>query len=397
MSKSRAIAEDDFYLRLPLIRDFSAGLEEGIRPVPQDWYIAITDIVDSTKAIESGKYKQVNVSGALPIIALARMYNSLKRPFVFGGDGMTFLIDGNHYEEAKTILSRTIRDTRIFFGLHLRAALIPMSEIYRRGGSLALSKHAVSEQYTQAFFHGSGIQMAEEMLKLPGDQDAAFQISGAEDSEAVNYKGFTCRWADIPGSSEVTAALIVEGRNGMPASRVIQIIESVLGDSSSYHPLRVENMKMGGAGSEWNLTPLVMSRGKKSPAYFLRAVISWVEIQLAKLVVALNIPVKQNIYQINKAREQNIANSDFRKYEGALKMIFSADESAVDALEKTLDGEVQAGRIFYGVHRSKEAHMTCIATLESGDDVHFIDATGGGYALAAAALKEQKVRMSTVS
>lgn len=392
MKKHYGIREDDYYLRLPLIKDFSAGLEEGIRPVPQDWYIAITDIVDSTKAIEAGKYKQVNVSGALPIIALARMYDSLKRPFVFGGDGMTFLIDGDHYEEAQAILSRTIRDVQVFFGLHLRAALIPMSEIYRRGGSLALSKHQVSEHYTQAFFHGSGIRMAEDMLKSPGEEDAAFIIEAAKDSRSVNYKGFTCRWADIPGSSDVTAALIVEGRNGMPAAEVIRLIESVLGDSSSYHPLKVENMNMGGSRSDWSLTPLVMSRGRKSPAYFFRAAIAWVEIQLAKIAMALKLPLKQDIYQMNRLREQNIANSDFRKYEGALKMIFSADESAVDALEQALDKEVQAGRIFYGVHRSEEAHMTCIATLESGDDVHFIDATGGGYALAAAALKKQKAR-----
>jgi hypothetical protein len=32
--------------------------------VASDWYVVITDIVGSTKAIELGKYKAVNIIGA---------------------------------------------------------------------------------------------------------------------------------------------------------------------------------------------------------------------------------------------------------------------------------------------------------------------------------------------
>jgi hypothetical protein len=52
------------------------------------WAVATTDVRNSTIAIEQGLYRNVNVAGAVSIMALGRVFASLSLPFVFGGDGI---------------------------------------------------------------------------------------------------------------------------------------------------------------------------------------------------------------------------------------------------------------------------------------------------------------------
>jgi len=60
-----------FYAELPVLDNFLDITDSrSFMPVPSDWYVVITDIVGSTKAIESGKYKAVNLIGACSIVAV---------------------------------------------------------------------------------------------------------------------------------------------------------------------------------------------------------------------------------------------------------------------------------------------------------------------------------------
>ncbi len=390
MSKYNTTAQSyrDFYDELPEINSFAGGLQGKSAALPHDWYVVMTDVVSSTQAIENGRYKTVNIAGALPIIAIARIYGTLKRPFVFGGDGMTFLVDPQHIDEVRLVLSRVLRDIGDLYGLEMRAAAIPASQLHMRDAQLMISKVRVSSQYVQAFFHGGGILMAEEMLK--GDQGESYAIAPATDRETVNYDGFTCRWADVPSHTGITAAIIVEPRGDQDPMEILGIMEEVLGADGDYHPLRIDNMRMGGAKSAWTAPFLAKSHGRKNLAYFIMAAWGWFEIFVARIMYTLGIPLQYGIYNLGKAREQNIENSDFRKYEGALKMIVALDDSQLEDLRARLEKKRLAGSVFYGIHTSAEAHMTCIATVEAGDDVHFIDASNGGYALAARELKNQK-------
>jgi hypothetical protein len=47
--------------------------------------------------------------------------------------------------------------------------------------------------------------------------------------------------------------------------------------------------------------------------------------------------------------------------------------------------------LVYGLHVSKHALMTCLVFDRFGKQVHFVDGSGGGYALAAKQMKEQLV------
>ena len=51
--------------------DFARALEDtSYKPVPENWLIAIGDVVGSTPAIAAGRYKDVNLAGAATIAAI---------------------------------------------------------------------------------------------------------------------------------------------------------------------------------------------------------------------------------------------------------------------------------------------------------------------------------------
>ena len=79
----------DFYDSLPIFEEFANVVDPAqYRPLPEDWLIGLTDVVSSTKAIESGRYKAVNTAGASVIAAVSNALESRTFPFAFGGDGV---------------------------------------------------------------------------------------------------------------------------------------------------------------------------------------------------------------------------------------------------------------------------------------------------------------------
>ncbi len=78
----------DFYAGLAIVNGFGRITDTSVyRPVPDGWLIALTDIVDSTRAIGDGRYKVVNTAGAAMIAAIANALPGRDIPSVFGGDG----------------------------------------------------------------------------------------------------------------------------------------------------------------------------------------------------------------------------------------------------------------------------------------------------------------------
>lgn len=94
-----------FYANLPVLENFLDITDSrNFHSVPRDWYVIVTDIVNSTKAIESGRYKDVNLLGACSIIAVLNIASKIEIPFVFGGDGAALLIPPSLFLEAQQAL-----------------------------------------------------------------------------------------------------------------------------------------------------------------------------------------------------------------------------------------------------------------------------------------------------
>ena len=64
-------------------------------------------------------------------------------------------------------------------------------------------------------------------------------------------------------------------------------------------------------------------------------------------------------------------------------------ESQASQLQQFLEAENKLGNLAFGMHKSREALVTCIVRSFNGNHMHFVDGSDGGYALAARGLKKQ--------
>jgi hypothetical protein len=106
--------------------------------------------------------------------------------------------------------------------------------------------------------------------------------------------------------------------------------------------------------------------------------------------IAERFDIKLGPYDAPAYRQELRTNTDFRKYDGLLRLVLDVSPAQADAIEDYLAAEHAAGRLVYGTHRADAALMTCLVfSLEQSQHIHFIDGADGGFALAAQGFKKQ--------
>ena len=157
---------NNFYKNLKQIDDFSKIMQDSnYSLIPNDWYVIVSDIKNSTKAIENGMYKQVNFVAALTIIGILNIDKEEDFPYVFGGDGASLLIPPSLVEKSKKVLIEASKKAKEAFDLELRIGVISIKEIEKRGCFIEITKLQITNDYAQAIIRGNGLELAEELLK----------------------------------------------------------------------------------------------------------------------------------------------------------------------------------------------------------------------------------------
>ena len=84
---------DAFYGSIQPVENFEQLADStSYVPLPEGWSIVAADIKASTKAIEGGRYKEVNTVGVSVIAAVRNVLTPVEVPYVFGGDGAVLCI-----------------------------------------------------------------------------------------------------------------------------------------------------------------------------------------------------------------------------------------------------------------------------------------------------------------
>ena len=128
---------DQFYSELPLNKISVNQLvadKNKFFPVPDDWYVVITDIKSSTQAIKDGLHQVVNLVATGSVIAglnLSRKAN-ITIPFFFGGDGASLLVPASLVDPLMGALDEHRENTAKNFGLELRVGHLPVTKIYEK-------------------------------------------------------------------------------------------------------------------------------------------------------------------------------------------------------------------------------------------------------------------------
>jgi hypothetical protein len=384
---------ENFYQTLPSNPDFKTSFEKNnFAPVPDDWFILITDIAGSTKAISEGRYKDVNTAGGLTAIAVANVYGHMDFPFVFGGDGVTFLLPVQYLFPIRSAIADTIGKVKQIYGLELRAGIVPVQELYEKGAKLYVSKFTASPHYNQCSIYGDGLALAEKWIK--SGLDESFLVRETEKITSADFTGFTCRWQDIPSTKGEVASLILQpldqdyDKAAKIISRILNFIRTEFGEEADYHPISVNNLSTDD-GPYLRNEALAHSGGKKNIMYYLRLLRIWFEVIAVKLSMDFNLPLTSGHYELKRLKDYQVMSADFRKFDGTLKMVISGTSKNRIALEHYLDELSKEGKILYGLHVSNRSLMTCILKAGESQEVHFVDGADGGFALASKMLKEK--------
>lgn len=384
---------ENFYRRLQPIEKFQETfIGNSFEKVPEDWFVLITDISGSTKAIEEGRYKDVNTAGGLTAIAVANVYGHMDFPFVFGGDGVTFLLPVNLLFPIRSAIADTILQVKNTFGLVLKAGIVPVQELYAAGASLYVSKFRASEHYIQCSIFGDGLALAEKWIKE--QKDESFVVRETEKILPADFTGFTCRWKDIPsGRGEIVSLIVKPTPNDFSEStkiihRVLDFIKREFGEEAEYHPLGIETLELD--SGKYLRKEAEVHSGKKSGLRFFFAYLKIrIERAVMNFAIQFGIPIKSFHYDLSKLKEYQIKSSDFRKYDGTLKMVIDGTKVHRLALESFLDHLTEDGKLQYGIYVSDRSLMTCILKVGMSQEVHFVDGADGGFAMAAKVLKEK--------
>ncbi len=385
-----------FYRDLPVLQDFATIADvQTYQPVPDDWYVVITDVVGSTRAIEAGRYKQVNIAGGIAAMAISNALDDMEYPFVFGGDGITILVYSDWTDRVRDVLADTQKMVAEMFELHLRVGLVPVGDVRAAGFDIRVARVEISPYYSQAMIEGEGLDWAEEQIKATRAINPYLVPATHKAKHRADFSGFSCRWEDVKSPRGETLALIVKpqstevDRARATIQSVLQVIEDHLGDD--YHPLREDKLKPTLRANYLNNEIGVTSHRSSSVRRVLTRIRVYAEVSVLKLVLKLGLKtnIRVNGYELDKLPAENVRSADFRKFDNTLKMIVACTPSQREGLVAQFEQMYRAGQVFYGVHVSDRALTTCMMHEGSAREVHFVDAAGGGYALAAKQLKAQ--------
>eukprot|EP01034_Spumella_vulgaris_P001747 gene1747-2301_t len=136
----------NFYESLPVFTDFEGVTgDEYYRPVPRDWVLVMTDVKNSRKAIAAGKYKDVNKMGVATIVVARQVLCTEEFPFVFGGDGATFLIPPQYLQSVLDSLCDLKELSHRNFDLDLRVGHVAVAELLAEGATLEVARHELTQ------------------------------------------------------------------------------------------------------------------------------------------------------------------------------------------------------------------------------------------------------------
>ncbi len=376
----------DFYLSLPLVADFATALAaEVYRPLPDDWSVGLADIVGSTRAIIEGRYKTVNMLGAGVVAAVSNALGRRPFPFAFGGDGASFAVPAADADAAAKALVGMSAFARAEFDTDLRVAMIPVRGIRAAGRDVRVARYGASPHAAYAMFMGGGLAWFDEQVK-------AGEYALAPDPDArPDLTGLSCRWSVQHARRGVVLSLIVapRGHDARFAALVRDIVVMAEESDAAGRPVTIESIGIADPGPAIRLDPVVTRlSGVRRAGGLLRSATAY-----ALAAVLRGSMLKAGSFDMRTYLGDVAANADFRKFDDGLLMTLDCTEAFADALEKKL--AVAADYADYGAFRQEGAQITCFApTPGDRGHLHFVDGSGGGYAMAASAMKARRARAS---
>ncbi len=361
---------------------FERVVDAGVfTPIDRGSIVGLSDVVDSTDAVADGRYKAVNMAGAAVISAVMNALGHRRFPFVFGGDGASFVIGLGERDAAQRALADTAAWVASELGLTLRIALVPVVDILAAGEELNVARYAASPSASYAMFAGGGLTWAETQMK-----NGRYNLDASPADARPDLTGLSCRWTPIDSARGTILSLLVQRQrhetHAAFSALVLQVLAMLQPEGQSGgHPISKSSLHYRWPPEGFDLE--ARASGPAKSRWKLR-----LEMLLALVLFRTGWRLG-NFDPVHYVRQSGL-NTDFRKFDDGLRMTVDCSEATAQRVETLLAAAEAAGTVKFGTHRQAQALMTCIVPSVVADDhLHFVDGASGGYAMAAQRMKQK--------
>ncbi len=363
--------------------------------IPEDSFVIITDLKGSTKAIQGGRYKDVNTIGAATVIAILNACERKNVLFQFGGDGAFLVVPGKF----KPLVESALKGSKIMalesFEMDLRCGIIPYSELKKKNTFIKYSKFEVAQEAYLYNFMGPGISLAEEMIKNPATR-SLWDIQNNQDntgSALANFTGLECRWKPIQNRKGLFVSLIIKFSSDCSLEnreKTLKLINNTAGwDKNSRSVLRSQ-LKLAIRPKELLSESRIYSRGffAQIRAFFLASLSLLLGRALYRFKIKKLLPLSSSV-NWRHYFDSLLDRIDNRKFDNTLRVIFDCSHQDWLDLKEKLQVEQDQRNLFFGSHLSENMLMTCMVLDHDKNHIHFVDGSEGGFTLAAKELKNK--------
>jgi len=302
-------------------------------------------------------------------------------PFAFCGDGAQFAVPGDSADATRKAMRQTTAWVRDELGLELRAALVPVHEIRAAGCDVGVARYSASSAVDYAMFTGGGMNWVEAELKA-----GRVALEVASDDAPPDLSGLSCQWGAVRSRNGDILSIIVQPKGAEPSPAYIDTVKRLLAALDKED--RISPVPAQGPDLTWPKGSVgLMSRVVRGTAPLAMRHLRTAG-QTILLWLLFRFQIRLGEFDPAHYRKMVSANTDFQKYDDGLYLTVDCSEAVAQEIESLLTAAAAEGALTFGLHRQKEALLTCIVpSIATDSHLHFLDGAGGGYAAAAAQLR----------
>ncbi|ARN79118.1 hypothetical protein BST97_14615 [Nonlabens spongiae] len=362
-----------------LIRNSSAFLK-----VPENWVVVVTDVLDSTKAVNSGNHQKVNLAATGSVVTVM---NTLKAelkafeiPYFFGGDGAIFLIPAERESQVKEALVSFSHHVEKNLQLTLRTGFVLVSDIYKSGYEIKIAKVRINKYLIIPLILGNGLQHAEYLIKHNYNPTKSNEVT----SSIIDLEGMECRWDKISPKKDKNkvVCLIVscedESLHSQIYADILDMIDLTFGTFNQRQPISTTKLKLNATLAKIR-EEMVARIGKNKMSYLLK---HFLITYFGKFYFKFFAEGRAYLNKVSQL-------SDTIMIDGSLNTVMEGGASQIEMLTNYLDLLEKEGKIKYGLHATYASVMSCYVQDRGDNHIHFVDGTEGGYTSAAIIYKKK--------
>ena len=352
--------------------------EDFFKDIPEDWYVFVVDVENSTLAVQNGMHEKVNLASTGSIVTILneikKTNKDVRIPYFFGGDGTTFIIPSSFQKKVLSLLENYRHHIKLNTSLILRVGCLKVIDIYQSNHKIKIAKLALTKHLTIPIVLGTGLKYAEHIIK------SSFINTQIKDSEieSVNLTGMECRWKEIKPKEEekkIVCLIVYCSNTEIQADiykQVFQKINNIFGSYTERSPISNPKLQL-----ELSINKIRQELKIKLGNYnFFTLLRTWL------------ITVFGNYYfKVFKERIKYFRNipllSDTIMMDGTLHTVFSGPQYKINQFILYMDELETQGKVTYGVHTTHASIMSCYVENREHNHIHFVDGTEGGYTIAA--------------